>query len=46
MTGNRSDVDRFGFKFGFGITLFKGIEEDDLIQGTRDLRNQGWGADT
>ena len=42
MTGSRSDVWQRQFGFAFKIRLFKGIEENDLIQGTRGPRNQGW----
>lgn len=43
---SRSHVCTMRFGFGFGIMLFKGIEEDDMIRDTRSPRNQGRGTDT
>lgn len=41
MTGSRSDIWAGRFVFAFGIMLFEGIEEDNLVRGTRGPRNHG-----
>ncbi len=45
MPGSRGDIWKSRFGFVVGITLFEGIEEDDLIRGTMSSRNQGRGSD-